>query len=421
MEKIHKTVASVLEQSMTFPVVCTKLIADKLKQRGIILTEEQRRRIRKDLEAGDYEHFKIDISDEQIANATVTEEERAQQGLTIDIGDENKLDELIEEITISVFEKAIPQFTGILQEAFKKQRKSLLHSRDQQQGKIEKEVGRVWGKAIERLTVFVALAQDFGAEFNDYYRSSAAQNNDYIFEVLTRIHARGCQIADEVITLLSAGFADGAHARWRTLDELDVVAAFIVKYGQQTAEQYLLHEYIESYRAAVQMREHSGRIMEQPPSDEEMDNLRTAKEHLVSLFGKSFEKEYGWASSALGKENPRFSDLEKDVELDHERPYYRLASHNVHANAKGIRFRLGSPPDSDVLVAGPSIFGLADPGDGAALALMRITMALVLTRPTLDTLALCQVLTALRQEVADLFQAAHCKLTGYDPNKDAQN
>jgi len=49
----------------------------------------------------------------------------------------------------------------------------------------------------------------------------------------------------------------------------------------------------------------------------------------------------GWASDALGKKRVTFADLESKGQLDHFRPYYKMASHNVHAGAKGITWRLG--------------------------------------------------------------------------------
>jgi hypothetical protein len=74
--------------------------------------------------------------------------------------------------------------------------------------------------------------------------------------------------------------------------------------------------------------------------------------------------------------------------IGHFRANYRIASHNVHANPKGVFFKLGMLAESQVLLAGPSNAGLADPGHGAALSLSRVTAALVGLQqpPTLDNL-----------------------------------
>ena len=35
------------------------------------------------------------------------------------------------------------------------------------------------------------------------------------------------------------GFADGAYSRWRSLYELNIIASFISKYGEEVAEAYI--------------------------------------------------------------------------------------------------------------------------------------------------------------------------------------
>ena len=39
-----------------------------------------------------------------------------------------------------------------------------------------------------------------------------------------------------ILALLRSGFADDAHARWRSLHELAVVSGFISEYGEDVAE-----------------------------------------------------------------------------------------------------------------------------------------------------------------------------------------
>ncbi|WP_224497072.1 DUF5677 domain-containing protein [Bradyrhizobium septentrionale] len=46
------------------------------------------------------------------------------------------------------------------------------------------------------------------------------------------LHARSCQITQEIIWLLSGGFADAAMARWRTLREATAVASLIGEHGE---------------------------------------------------------------------------------------------------------------------------------------------------------------------------------------------
>ena len=88
-------------------------------------------------------------------------------------------------------------------------------------------VCEIWGEAIDRLDMLIDLCMEEGARFNDLFREEAAQTDDFVFDALTRLHARGCQVGFEILALLKNGFADGAHARWRTLHELAVVAMFL--------------------------------------------------------------------------------------------------------------------------------------------------------------------------------------------------
>ncbi|MES0397959.1 MAG: DUF5677 domain-containing protein [Syntrophobacteria bacterium] len=110
---------------------------------------------------------------------------------------------------------------------------------------------------------------------------------------------------------------------------------------------------------------------------EEFDWVKENRDHLIDRFGKSYKNNYGWASSILQKDNPTFRDIEESVKLDYLRPFYKLASHNVHANPKGVYFKLGLYPNSqDILLAGPSNTGLADPAHNMAISLTQITITL---------------------------------------------
>ena len=101
-------------------------------------------------------------------------------------------------------------------------------------------------------------------------------------------------------------------------------------------------------------------------------------------------------------------NIEEDVGLDHLRPYYQMANHNVHGNSHAAFFKLGVfEPDRPIHLAGPSNMGLADPGHGVALSLVHITGALAQTVLTLDTLTEWMVLDLLQHETGDAFLQAH--------------
>jgi hypothetical protein len=101
-----------------------------------------------------------------------------------------------------------------------------------------------------------------------------------------------------------------------------------------------------------------------------------------------------------------FACIEKAADLEHMRPFYKMASNSTHASPKGVGYRLGLMPDSPLLLAGPSDYGLADPGQNSAISLMQLTVCLLTTNPTIDGL---MTLTAM-QRLVDEIREAFCKI-----------
>ena len=83
------------------------------------------------------------------------------------------------------------------------------------------------------------------------------------------------------------------------------------------------------------------------------------------------------------------------------------------ANAHGAYFRLGSNPQTnEVLLAGPSIVGLADPGHATAISLCQITTVLLATKPNLDGIVTSNILLKLVDEIGNALLQAHQELEG---------
>jgi len=275
---------------------------------------------------------------------------------------------------------------------------------------FEKRLHQRWGLGIDRLRMFLALSREFGDSVNTVFRDDPGAAHSNLMDVLVRLHARGCQVTHEVICLLRAGLADGAMARWRTLHEIAVVALFLSEHGEELAERYVIHQAVESLWAARDYQRCCGRLGYEPLSELEMQNLEKAFEQGVERYGSAFRTQYGWAAEVLRIDRPTLSDIERSVRIDHFRAHYRMASHNVHANPKGVFFKLGLLNEVDVLLAGPSNAGLADPGHSTALSLLQVSTALGLLKPTLDSLVLLRILTKLEDEVGEAFMEAHRRL-----------
>lgn len=273
----------------------------------------------------------------------------------------------------------------ILDKSFKKTiekaRTSLVQIR-LERNQFETRLYERWRKPIDMLEIFINVCLNEGSKVNTQYRKEAALSKDYAFDVLTRLHARACQISLEIFTLLKSGLPEGAHARWRTLHEVAVVSYFIGEKGRNIAERYLKFQTIETYNEALVFQKYAKRLGYEPFRDEEMQILRKSRDNVIGEYGKDFDCEYGWIPKEIISAR-NFAKLEEYMKFGHLRPYYKWACHNVHSGPKGMTSKLGilrKAGEGQVLLAGSSNYGLADPGQSCALSLGQITVGLLAFR-----------------------------------------
>jgi hypothetical protein len=405
MKNLHELLESLVREQLAFPKVGARLIEKRLAELGVSLSDEQLLEVESKLLNLRGDSITISVGADEVPSIKGTSEGAITEILAIDLHDsDDDLAVLVERFSVGL-QEAIPgivdELSDLIPQQLKRDAPEMLRSRRKQRQSFEADPVRVWRKPLDLLEMIVAVAYEAGDDFNREYRAQPSQANDRVLEVLTRLHARACQIASEVLVLLRAGFADGAHARWRSLHEVAVVAFFIESEGGEIAERYLCYEAIESYKGAKQHQEHCEALGFEPIPDQEFGQIESACRRLKARFGEAYAQDYGWAASAFGGKAPRFIDIEKKVGLAHLRPFYKMACHNVHAGPKGVFFRLGLCPGSEpILLAGPSDAGLADPAQGMAISLGQITSTLLNTKPSLDTLVVSWVLMKLAGEVA---------------------
>ncbi len=261
-----------------------------------------------------------------------------------------------------------------------------------------------WSTGFDLLEALSEVCTEAGSVFNKRYRPIAVENDDYVFEAVVRLHARACQISKECIHLLIGGYADGAHARWRALHEVAATACFVQKHGTTVAKQYLQHVIIEAHKARLQINEFSDRTNMYPFTEEEIKESKLQYDAIVDLYGQEFKSPYGWAANTLNYSKPNFSDIERDVKLDHIRPYYKWASQNVHAGSKGLGGRLGGHfRENEVLLVGASDSGLTDPADAVGLSLLLATVTLLSIKPDMDDLVAIKVASEIQSRVGPEF------------------
>ncbi len=411
MKSLQKTFDHVIEKNFKFSRFAAQLIDNKLQNIGIKLSRKQLNKLERQFAKSKDDTITFDFEDEQVINAGFKSEKDVKE----------KLNEILSNFAIELKEKAddflnsLPSLIIEIQnklsrqilKSLKRNATRMLKERNAELVFFESNLYDVWGGALDLLEMFIVISLEAGESFNNEYRPIASKNKNFTFDALARLHARACQITTEILSLLKSGFADGAHARWRSLHEITVVSSFIASNGNKIAERYLLHEGIESYKAAIQYQSLCKKLNYEPLTMKELSEIEDVKERLITQFGTNYKHDYGWASGVLGKAKPTFKDIESAAGLEYMRPYYKMASYNVHANPKGVFFKLGLYSINDnVLLAGPSNVGLTDPGHSAALSLLQITLSFLTIVPNLDRLVICDILKLLADEIGKEFLVA---------------
>jgi hypothetical protein len=220
-----------------------------------------------------------------------------------------------------------------------------------------------------------------------------------------------------VLVLLENGFADGAMARWRTLQEITVVATNIADGGETLARKYLDHDVFETKRALEFEKNSNPAIASDPEFIAAEQAAAADMAAKVLQHGKAFESNVGWAIDHLRQKQvikpnagASFEDLERAAHLAHLRPYYKLASYNVHAGVRAILQRLATVDDPRQMTAGAANAGLEEPIQQTAIYLVRITSLLTTGHPTFTDLVNISVTATLRDRAIGEAMAAAEKL-----------
>jgi Family of unknown function (DUF5677) len=293
------------------------------------------------------------------------------------------------------------------------------------QSEYEERLYQRWKKALDLFETMLLFGRTVGSEFNERIRPYAVKHNDIVFEVLATTHAHSCMTTSAILALLKSGHAGDALARARTVHEMRVIVTFIQEQGDDLAERYLAYEVVESLKAARQYDKHYKRLGFEPLITGTLDNLEKAAENYHTKFlshlpKKVLDGDYGWAAIVLKKDRPTFADIQAKVGLDHWRPSFKMATYPIHPSAKGIKFEMGRIGNNNILLAGPSNSGLADPASIALISFNAITTMLLthmryfdekeLVVHYLQSLIAAQVMGELLHEAQQAFLETHQQL-----------
>jgi hypothetical protein len=80
-------------------------------------------------------------------------------------------------------------------------------------------------------------------------------------------------------------------------------------------------------------------------------------------------------------------------------------------NPKGVFFKLGLLEEENLLLAGPSNVGLADPGRSAAISRVQTSTPLALLHPTFDNIVAPRIMVLLEHGIGQTFGDAHQQLS----------
>jgi hypothetical protein len=314
--------------------------------------------------------------------------------------DENEVNNLKE----SMIQEIIPDLVKSIKKTLLSNAKKMLEERRKLFSEFCKKNHERLNIAFDLLETFIVICTEAGEEFNQLYRSTAVKENNLVFDIVIRHHARACHISQEILCLLKSGFADGAHARWRALHEVTVTAIFIAKHGQECAERFYWHDIVESYKGMIQHKEYEHRLNAKGNSEQEILQCKKLYDEVIERYEKTFKEPYGWASGFITNKNANFTEIEKDVLLDHMRPYYKWASQNIHAGAKGINNKLGMcEATEDLLLVGQSNSGMTDPAHSSAISLAQITTALLNIEPNIDSVVILKIILEMEKEIGEAF------------------
>ena len=274
-----------------------------------------------------------------------------------------------------------------------------------------------WSGGLIPLNVMLEVAREFGqavihSHQEQIDKGALSKRRDVLFA----LHNRACQVVAEIITLLEAGYADGAMARWRTLHELSVVADIIHDGDDYLAERYLDHNVVDSKKAADKYMDTLKFTGFEPIARAELEQIKSDFDIMIAKHGKNFGFEYGWASEITGNQkNPKFIDLIKKSKRESQQPFYKMASFNVHANARSLFFRHTNMASHSGVISGASNAGLCEPGINTAYSLCQISANLLPDEnPIIDNLIAVETLSRLRDNSVKGFELANQMLEDED-------
>jgi hypothetical protein len=272
---------------------------------------------------------------------------------------------------------------------------------------IGKAIEARWGNQLSDLGLLIELCQNIGSKFHRSYLSEKSGLYSARSEVLTKLHIRGCRIAEEVLVLMTQGFAEGALARWRLLFEITVIATLISEADESLAERWLAHEAIDQKKAMDKHHEYVTTLGLEPTEFPETNRISRDYNSAIKKYGDSFGSDYGWSAGQLEFSNrPTFKDLQSGAKQQAMAYYVKLANLAAHGSAM-TSTDLFHQGDTDPLIPGYRGEQLELVGANMAQTVVRLSLLLIPEPWNFDDMVEVQIMLHLQNDIVDgLYQTS---------------
>ncbi len=164
-------------------------------------------------------------------------------------------------------DKVLPDISEKIAERVKQNIDLPLKDRRQRFHELEARRYARWREPLDFFESLIGISLEVGERHYNKLKQSVLDINKAKFTALVQIHARACRVSYEILELLKAGYPDGAFARWRTMNELAVVAFFLKANEDPVSQRYLEHEIVLRYKQAKEYQDAHLKLG-YPPIDE---------------------------------------------------------------------------------------------------------------------------------------------------------
>jgi hypothetical protein len=309
--------------------------------------------------------------------------------------------------TEEVLMKVKSKIANVLLERLKSRLLDKMENSSEIERQFEEAVLMTWRKPFDLLDLLLSVCLEVSNDFRSE-RGTVASKRSYVQMALVRQQANACLVFNEILHLLKSGFSRGAQSRWRTLHEIVCVSYFVSKHGEKVAKRFLDYEVVEACFQAEATFQHKRKIDCASRSKRDFKALEKDFKARQKTYGDDFVKQsnypYGWIPHEVIKTRS-FREIEKSVKLSKFRPYYELASYDLHGGQNGLILKLGIMKKNGLKSGsvGPSNYGLADPGKSAAISLGQVTACLLTFYSDIKRAVLVEALRNLVDEICDSF------------------